>query len=384
MTALDRSANPHPLQLRSLLKPDGELEVSLAEVEVPKPGPNEVLVRVDAAPVNPSDLMLLFGPADFETLKVSGTPQRPVVTLKIPDKAMKRLAARVGQALPVGNEGAGVVVEAGSDPKAQALAGKTVALIGGAMYAQYRVAPADQVLPLPDGVTAAEGAAAFVNPLTALGMVETMRMEGHKALVHTAAASALGQMLQRVCNDDGIPLVNIVRKEEQAAILRGIGAKYVLDSTSPTFLADLTEAVAETGATLGFDAIGGGKVASQILSAMETAISRNAKEYSRYGSATHKQVYIYGALDTGPTELVRDYGFAWGVGSWLLTYFLQKAGPEVGARMRKRVASEIKTTFATSYAKEVSLPELLSADAIGVYARRATGGKYLLVPSKGA
>jgi NADPH:quinone reductase-like Zn-dependent oxidoreductase len=284
--------------------------------------------------------------------------------------------------MPVGNEGAGVVVAAGSSPQAQALQGRLVAMIGGAMYAQYRVVRAADVLPLPEGATAADGASCFVNPLTALGFVETMRREGRTAIVHTAAASNLGQMLNRICLKDGIGLVNVVRKPEQAALLRGQGATHVVDSSAPTFMADLTDAIAATGATLGFDATGGGRLAGQILTCMEAALTRDAKEYSRYGSDVHKQVYLYGTLDTGPTEFVRNFGFAWGMGGWLLFPFLQKAGPEVAARLRKRVADELKTTFASHYSKEVSLAQALSADAIAAYYRRSTGDKYLIVPSR--
>jgi NADPH:quinone reductase len=276
-----------------------------------------------------------------------------------------------------------VVVQAGNSPAAQALLGKTVALIGGAMYAQYRAVPANQCLLLPADATAADGASCFVNPLTALGMVETMRREGHSALVHTAAASNLGQMLNRICLKDGIGLVNIVRKPEQAAILREAGARHVCNTASPDFLAALTDALAATGATIAFDAIGGGRLAGQILSCMEAALNRHAKEYSRYGSATHKQVYLYGGLDTSPTEIVRNFGMAWGMGGWLLFPFLQKIGPADGKALRERVAAELKTTFASRYTRTVSLAEALSPEAIAVYGARATGAKFLIDPSRG-
>lgn len=293
------------------------------------------------------------------------------------------MAGRVDESMPVGNEGAGVVVQAGSSPQAQALMGKTVAVLGGAMYAQYRVLKAADCLKLPEGTTAAEGASCFVNPLTALGMVETMRLEGHKALVHTAAASNLGQMLNKVCLKDGVALVNIVRNEQQAEILRGIGATHIVDSSSPTFMADLIAALTATGATLAFDAIGGGKLAGQILSGMEAAANATAPVYSRYGSSTHKQVYIYGGLDTSPTELNRGFGMAWGLGGWLLTPFLMKIGPAAAQALRERVASELKTTFASHYTQEVSLAGALQLDAIAAYNRRATGEKYLINPSLG-
>jgi NADPH2:quinone reductase len=307
----------------------------------------------------------------------------PVVTAPSPERGMRSMAGRLDQSLPVGNEGAGVVVAAGASPAAQALMGKTVAVLAGAMYAQYRCVPADQCLPLPAGATAAQGASAFVNPLTALGMVETMRNEGHKALVHTAAASNLGQMLNRICIKDGIGLVNIVRSTQQAELLRGIGARYVVDSSTDNFMQELTDALVATGATIAFDAIGGGRLAGQILSGMEAAANRTAKEYSRYGSTTFKQVYIYGGLDTRPTEIVRDFGMTWSMGGWLLFPFLQKVGPEVVARLKQRVATELTTTFASHYTKEVSLPEALGADAVAAYGRRSTGEKYLINPSRG-
>ena len=296
---------------------------------------------------------------------------------------MRAMAARLDESMPVGNEGAGVVIRTGSSDAAKALMGKTVAMIGGAMYAQYRVLQVDECLPLPDGTTPAEGASCFVNPLTALGMTETMRREGHKALVHTAAASNLGQMLNKICLKDGIPLVNIVRSKEQAGILREIGAKHVVDSTAPSFMDDLTKALAETGATIAFDAIGGGKLAGQILTAMEAAINKTAKAYSRYGSSVHKQVYVYGSLDPRPTELTRGFGMAWGVGGWLLTPFLQKIGPADGQKLRQRVVAELKTTFASHYTKVVSLQEALQLDNIAVYNKRATGEKFLINPNKG-
>ncbi|MFM1987259.1 MAG: hypothetical protein RJA99_216 [Pseudomonadota bacterium] len=371
------------LQLRSTVKPDGELEITLIDQAIPAPADDEVVVRVEATPINPSDLGLLFGPADLSTLKVAGTAERPVVTARIPERAMPAMAARVGKRMPVGNEGAGTVVDAGSSPAAQALKGRLVAMIGGSMYAQYRVMKAAEVLPLPAGATAADGASCFVNPLTSLGFVETMRMEGHAAIVHTAAASNLGQMLNRICLKDGIGLVNVVRKPEQAALLRAQGAKHVVDSSSPSFMAELTDAVAATGATLGFDATGGGRLAGQLLTAMEAALNRNATEYSRYGSETLKQVYLYGTLDTGPTEFARNFGFSWSMGGWLLFPFLKKAGPEVAARLRQRVVDELKTTFASHYSHEVSLAQALSEDAIRRYYARATGDKYLIVPSRG-
>ncbi|WP_431273575.1 zinc-binding dehydrogenase [Variovorax ureilyticus] len=370
------------LQIRSLVRSIGELELSLQEDALPQPAANEVVVRVEASPMNPSDLGLLFGAADLRTAKASGTPERPLVTATIPEVAMKGMAGRADQSMPVGNEGAGIVVAAGASPQAQALLGKAVAMIGGAMYTQYRCIDIAQCMALPAGATPAEGASSFVNPLTALGMVETMRREGHKALVHTAAASNLGQMLNRICIKDGIPLVNIVRKKEQEDILRAIGAKYVCNASSPTFMQELTDALVETGATLAFDATGGGKLAGQILNCMEAALVKTATEYSRYGTSTHKQVYIYGGLDRGPTEFTRGFGMSWGMGGWLLFPFLMKIGPEGAAKLKARVAAELKTTFASRYTKEVSMVEALSLDEIAVYSKQATGEKYLLNPNK--
>ena len=363
------------LQLRSLVKKTGELELSLVEIPVPEPRPDEVVVRVEAAPLNPSDLGNLFAGADLGSARFEGPSARPVVTASIPAGALKAVAGRVGVSSPVGNEGAGVVVEAGSSPGAQALLGRTVAALGGGMYAQYRCVPVAQCLPLPEGTSAADGASSFVNPLTALGMVETMRREGHTALVHTAAASNLGQMLNRLCLKDGIGLVNIVRKPEQAELLKSLGAVHVCNSGAASFLEELTLALVATGATLAFDATGGGKLASQILGAMEAALGRKATEYSRYGTSVHKQVYIYGGLERGPTELNRSYGMAWGIGGWLVFPFLQKLGPEAAQRLKARVAAELKTTFASSYSRELSLAEMLRPEVLAAYGTQATGAK---------
>jgi NADPH:quinone reductase len=369
------------LQLRSLVRADQVLELFLEPAGVPDPGPDEVVVRVEAAPVNPSDLGLLFAGADIGAATAGGSPDRPVVTAPIPDGAMRAAAGRIGTPMPVGNEGAGTVVAAGESAGARALLGKVVAVAGGGMYSQYRKVPAALCLELPDGTTAVQGASSFVNPLTVLGMVETMRMENHAGLVHTAAASNLGQMLIRVCIEDQIPLVNIVRRPEQEELLRSAGAAYVCNSASGEFMADLTDALRATGATLAFDAIGGGRMASQILTCMEAACNATATGYSRYGSAVHKQVYIYGSLDPRPTELIRNYGMAWGIGGWLLTPFLQKIGPEAVARLRSRVAAGLTTAFASGYTAQVSLPEALQLPAIADYGRRATGSKYLIAPN---
>lgn len=367
------------LELRSLATSDGQLRLSLESVTLDEPGPDEVVVRVEATPINPSDLGLLLGPADVSTIRAEGTPDRPVLVADIPPQRLAGIRTRLDQPLPVGNEGAGTVVKAGSD--VQQYLGKKVGMWGGAMYTQLRKLRARDCIVLPDDADVTDGASMFVNPLTSLGFTETMKAEGNKAIVHTAAASNLGQMLNKICLKDGIPLVNIVRSEAQAKILRDIGARYIVDSSSPEFMAELTEAIAETGATLGFDAIGGGKLTGQILQAMETAAARSMTTYNRYGSDTFKKVYIYGSLDTGPTIINRTFGFAWSVGGWLLTPFLQKAGPEVVARMRQRVVDELKTTFASHYTKTISLTDALKPEILAAYERKATGEKYLINPS---
>ncbi|MEZ5215334.1 MAG: zinc-binding dehydrogenase [Ilumatobacteraceae bacterium] len=370
------------LELRSLVSEDGTLELSLQEVELPAPGPDDVVVRIGAAPLNPSDLGLLFGGADMDQAEASGTAERPVLRAPLTPNVLRAMAGRVGQSLAVGNEAGGVVIGAGSSPDAQALVGRTVGVLGGGMYTEYRVVDRRMVLAMHDGVTPTEAASCFVNPLTALGMVTTMELDGHTALVHTAAASNLGQMLVKICLADDIPLVNVVRKPEQAELLRGIGAVHVVDTSSATFQAELNEALIETGATVAFDAVGGGLLASQLLAGMETAANaRSTGAYSRYGSDTFKQVYIYGALDLGPTELRRTFGFSWSVSGWLLTPFLQRIGAEHTERLRQRVADEITTTFASHYTAEVDLAGALSLEAVAQYSKRATGQKYLVRPT---
>ncbi len=371
------------LELRSLIDSDGRLELSLVERPLPEPGEDEVVVQIQATPINPSDLGLLFGPADMKQAKTTGTGVSTIVTAPVPAQFMRGVSARIGQSMPVGNEGAGLVVKAGGGAQAQALLGRTVAVIGGGMYTQYRKLRPTDCMALPPGASAADGASSFVNPMTALGMMETMRDEGHNALVHTAAASNLGQMLNRICLADGVALVNIVRSPAQVETLRALGAAHVVDSSEAGFVDRLVDALKATGATLAFDAIGGGKLASQILSGMEIAANATAKSYSRYGSSVWKQVYIYGALNTGTTELSRNFGFAWGVGGWLLTPFLQKAGAETVGRLRGRVAAELKTTFASHYTQTISLIDALQPDVLAAYSRRATGEKYLINPSLG-
>lgn len=373
MTDLPRTMR----QLRSLVTADGTLELSIAEVDTPVPADHEVLVRIDAAPINPSDLGLLLAMADVSQAATNdGVTRAPV-----PANVLPGLRTRLGESMPVGNEGCGIVVAAGSSPDAQALMGKRVAMAGGATYAEYRNVATFMCMELPDGTTPQQGASCFVNPLTALGMVETMRMEGHTGLVHTAAASNLGQMLNRICLADGVPLVNVVRRPEQAELLRSQGALHVCDSSAPTFMDDLVAALMATGATLAFDAIGGGRQVGQILTAMEQAINASATEYNRYGSDVHKQVYIYGGLDRAPTEFHRSFGMAWGIGGWLLTPFLGRLGLEGMIRLRQRVVDELTTTFASHYTHEVSLEGAIDPAAISVYAQQATGQKFLVRPT---
>ena len=369
-------------QLISTISDDNKLTLSLQQLDIPQPSADEVVIRIEAAPLNPSDLGVMFAAADMTTAAQSGTPQNPAITADVPAQYMPAVKTRVGIATPVGNEGAGTVVAAGSSPAAQALMGKTVAVIGGGTYRQYLSANVQSCLELKEGTTAKQGASSFVNPLTALAMVETMRAEGHKAIVHAAAASNLGQMLNRICIADGVDLVNIVRKEEQETLLREMGAKYVVNSSSDTFIADLTAAIIETEATIAFDPIGGGQLTSDILNCMEVAAARDIKEHSIYGTNTFKQVYIYGALNRGPITLNRNFGFAWGVNGFLLFNALGKLGNETVAAMRKRVADEITTTFASHYTHEVSLAEVLQLSSLAEYSKQATGEKYLITPQK--
>ena len=359
------------LELRSTATSGGRLELALVEVPVSAPGDGQIVVRVEATPINPSDLGLLLGPADLTTLTAGGSGDRPTLSAAIPPRAMAGVQSRLDQSMPVGNEGAGTVVAAGAG--AEHLLGRLVGMSGGGMYTRLRKLPAAAVNPLPEGASAADGASMFVNPLTALGFTETMKAEGHKAIVHTAAASNLGQMLNRICLKDGIPLISIVRSEAQATLLRQQGATHVVDSSTAEFQERLVDAIAETGATLAFDAIGGGNQGARILQAMETAASRNLPAYSRYGSDTFKQLYIYGALDQSPTVLDRWVGFAWSMGGWLLTPFLVKAGAAT--------ADELTTTFASSYTRTISLAEALDPAVVQAYQRKATGEKFLIDPT---
>tara|TARA_B100001105_G_scaffold240392_1_gene219006 strand:- start:544 stop:1689 length:1146 start_codon:yes stop_codon:yes gene_type:complete len=376
------SMNSTYLQMFSTVTDAGEVRLQLLEKPTPQPETNQVLVKIEATPINPSDLGVMFGLSDMANAKSSGAGNDTVLTAPVSQQGLRVMKARLGQALAVGNEGAGTVVATGDSELAKSLEGKIVAVMGGGMYGQYRCVDAASCLPLLEGHTAKDGASSFVNPLTALSMIETMKLEEHSALVHTAAASNLGQMLVRICQADGVELVNIVRKEEQATLLRDMGAKYVVNSSSDSFMADLTDAIHATGATLGFDATGGGSLASSILTCMEAAAARTPGGYSIYGSIKHKQVYLYGGLDTSATVLNRGYGMAWGVGGWLLPNFLAKAGMEVAARLRTRVANELKTNFASHYSDEISLSEALQAETVQRYVMKQTGEKFLICPQK--
>ena len=371
-------------EIRSTVTSDGNIEISIAKVEKPTPSENEVLIKVEAAPINPSDLGLLISfAADLDSLNVSGSGDETVAKMKIHPGLMKAMTPRLDQSMKVGNEGGGVIEDAGADAKQ--LIGKTVGVAGGAMYSQYRCVPASSCLVMDDSTTSAEAASSFVNPLTVLGFIETMKLENHSAILHTAAASNLGQMLVKVCKDDSVPLVNIVRKSEQVDLLKNLGAEHVCNTSEPDFMDSLVNALVATGATLGFDATGGGnegKLAGQILSAMEIAANKTAKEYSRYGSDTFKQVYIYGGLDQSPTILNRSFGMQWALGGWLLTPMIGKIGMERFQQMRERVAKEIKTTFASHYTQEISFEEMLQPETIKAYAKQATGEKYLVTPHK--
>jgi len=371
-------------EIRSTVTSDGNIEISIAKVEKPTPSENEVLIKVEASPINPSDLGLLISfAADLDSLNVSGSGDETVAKMKIHPGLMKAMTPRLDQSMKVGNEGGGIIEDAGADAKQ--LIGKTVGVAGGAMYSQYRCVPASSCLVMDDSTTSAEAASSFVNPLTVLGFIETMKLENHSAILHTAAASNLGQMLVKVCKDDSVPLVNIVRKSEQVDLLKNLGAEHVCNTSEPDFMDSLVNALVATGATLGFDATGGGndgKLAGQILSAMEIAANKTAKEYSRYGSDTFKQVYIYGGLDQSPTILNRSFGMQWALGGWLLTPMIGKIGMEKFQQMRERVAKEIKTTFASHYTQEISFEEMLQPETIKAYAKQATGEKYLVTPHK--
>lgn len=361
-------------ELQSTLTADGTLRLTIAELEVPPPAADEAIVRIEAAPVNPTDIFLMLSMADLARARlVDGALEAPV-----PPVVVGVFAGRLGQPLAVGSEGAGTVVEAGASAQAQALLGKRVGLVGGA-FATHRKLPVAMLRELPAGCTAEAGASWFVNPMTALSFVETMRAEHHTAIIHTAAASNLGRMLIKICAADRVPLVNVVRRAEQVEQLRALGAEHVLDSSRPTFGDELVEAVAATGATLAFDAIGGGTIGAQLLHAMERVASRSMKTFSHYGSSTPKQLYIYGSLDRSPTQLARTFGLTWSAGGYLVTSALRKLGPEVRDRMSARVMRELATTFASTYQHRISLEQLLDVDTLRRCAATTTGEKALIV-----
>lgn len=361
-------------QIVSTLNDNAVLTVEVVDETLPDPTRHEVLIQIEAAPVNPSDLALLFGPADLENAEYS----EGRIAAPMPAAAMRAMAGRIGQRLPVGNEGAGTVIAAGE--LAQHLIGKRVACVPGGTYATHRLADARMCMELPDDLPIELGAASYVNPLTALGFVETMRAEGFTGLVHTAAASNLGQMLVKLCAEEGVPLVNVVRKPEQASLLRGLGAEHVVDSSDPDFTQQLIAAIDATGARLAYDAIGGGALAGQILTAMEAVAAKNLTTYSRYGSFERKKAYIYGSLDLGPTILTRSFGLSWEVGGWLLIPFLAKLPPEDSARLRQRVAAGLTTTFSSQFKAKAGLYEILRKDVALACNAKATGEKYLIVP----
>ena len=365
------------LQMQSCVHENGTVECALKEVEVTEPSGDEVLVEIDAAPINPSDLGLMFGAADPSSAQETERDGQPAIVLEVPPAAMRAMAPRIGHWMPVGNEGSGRVIAAGEDESAQALLGKRVGMFGGEMYAGYRCLPSGQCLAFPDTISAEQAASCFVNPMTALGFLETREMEGQQGIVHTAAASNLGQMLVRLCQADDIPLVNIVRSEEQVQLLTSMGAQWVLNSQSEGFMKELVEALVATGATLAFDAIGGGRLVNRILTAMELAAAQTGP-WSRYGSEEPKQAYIYGQLDLGATELTRGYGWVWSVSGWLLTPFMKRAGPDRVGRMRERVLREIDTTFESRYSSRISLQNAMTAEAAKAYGARKTGQKTLL------
>ena len=371
-------------EIRSTVTSEGTIEISIVKSDKPRPSEDEVLIKVEACPINPSDLGLLITfAADLDTMSVSGSGNATVAKMKIHEGLMKQMKPRLGKSMKVGNEGGGVVEDAGE--KFKHLIGKTVGLAGGAMYSQYRCVKASNCLVMNDDTTTTEAASSFVNPLTALGFIETMKFENHSGLINTAAASALGQMLVKICKADSIPLVNIVRKSEHVDLLKSLGAEHICNSSDSEFLNNLVDAIVETGATLGFDATGGGnegKLVGQMLSAMEIAANKTVTEYSRYGSDTYKQVYIYGGLDQSPTVLNRSFGMQWGLGGWLLTPWIGKFGADTFQKMRERVADEIKTTFATAYTSVISFEEMLQPEIIKKYAKQATGEKYLVNPHK--
>ena len=377
---IEGTAMQQAKQLFTHISAQGQLNLSLKLVDIPKPQPHEVVVKIEAAPINPSDMWPMFGPANLAEATLND--DKNILSAPVFAAMLPRIKSRLGQTLPIGNEGAGTVVAAGDSEAAQAMIGKTVSVLTGAVFAEYACVPIQACLVHNEGTTVKQAASSFVNPLTALAMLETMRSEGHKAIVHTAAASNLGQMLNKVCLEQGVDIINIVRSEQQANILKEIGAKYVINSTSENFFAELYQAIDTTGATLTFDAIGGGELVSDILNVMEAVGSKDAVGLNTYGSTTNKQVYIYGGLDFSPTVLNRGYGMMWNIGGWLMTYALQKLAPERLVQLHKKVADEITTTFASEYTKELSLEEVLMPENVQQYNAKKTGEKFLVNPFK--
>jgi NADPH:quinone reductase-like Zn-dependent oxidoreductase len=354
---------------------DGKLTVEVVDTEFADPTGNQVLVQMEAAPINPSDLAILTSAADLENAEYSDGK----FIADMPEPFYSAQKGRHGLRMPAGNEGAGTVVAAGEGEMAQALMGQRVACVPGNAYSQYCIADAAMCLPLGD-ISSEEGASAFVNPMTALGFVETARMEEQGAIIHTAAASNLGQMLIKICQEDDIPLVNIVRKAEHVDMLSGLGATHIVNSSDDDFSKQLRQAIETTDAYLGFDPIGGGQAVDNCFKAMEQVAVKKMSEFSRYGSDQQKKMYIYGRLDLGPTILTPAYGFGWTLSGWLLTPFLQMAGMETIIRMRQRVLDGLTTTFASSYKRKVSLEEMLTRDAVLDYREMKTGEKYLVTP----
>ncbi|MEH6712041.1 MAG: zinc-binding dehydrogenase [Paraglaciecola polaris] len=368
-------------QLFTHISSDGELQINLREIDVPKPKAHEIVVKMEASPINPSDMWPMFGPADLS--KATLSDDKSTLSAPVHKGMLPRIKSRLDQTLPIGNEGAGVVVAAGESEQAQALIGKTVAVLTGACYSQFCCVPVQACIVHHDDTTSHAAASSFVNPLTALGMVETMRMEGHTALVHTAAASSLGIMLNKICIAEDVQLVNIVRKQEQVDLLTKLGAKYVVNSSSDSFKKDLYKAIEATGATLAFDAIGGGELASDILTAMEAVGSKDATGFNTYGSLDNKQVYVYGGLDFSPTVLNRAFGMTWSISGWLLMRFLGKLDAPKVAALHKRVADEINTTFAIDSTEVLTFEQVLTPEIAIKYNAKSTGGKYILNPNKG-
>lgn len=366
-------------RILSTLGKDGTITVELAPLSLPAPTGSAVVVQVEAAPVNPSDTALMFAAADVANARFSDGR----IVANVPDPIVRAMEARHALPLQVGNECAGTVVAAGEHPAAQALIGKKVACTTGTGFATHTVADAAMVMALDEGITAEQGASSFVNPMTALGFVETMKREGFTGIVHTAAASNLGQMLVKICAADGIPLVNIVRSEQQVALLRDLGAQQVLNAAVPDFASQLADAISETGAMMAFDPIRGGTLANQIIVAMERAAKRaNADApFTIYGSNIPKRLYVYGVLDFAPLMLSPGTDFAWQMGGWLLPNFLQSAGTDVMGRMRTRIQAELTTTFSSHYTARIGLAELLKPGVVKDYIAARTGQKYLLRPN---